>query len=160
MGTKKPTQVVVKTQKSTMATTSNIGEGMKKVLEARAARFQSAAATSGPTVPVNNVTSAVDQEKFAARAARFADVQASTKSPVGRTTTTTTPAGATTVKPGSTFSQVDPEKLAQRAARFGGATSNTSTPTTATVSVGKVATGGDNDALKKRAERFAKMGAK
>lgn len=157
MGTKRPTQVVVKTQKSTMAT-SNIGEGMKKVLEARAARFQSAVATTGPTVPVNNAMTPVDQEKFAARAARFADVQANTKSPIGRTATT--PAGATTATTAKlgTSSQVDPEKLAQRAARFSAATSNTNTTTT--VSVGNVATSGDNDALKKRAERFAKMGAK
>lgn len=159
MATKKPTQLIVKAQR-----THNGDNTMKKVLEARAARFQSATSSTGSSVaPVSTIgstttttpgttaTPSVDQEKFAARAARFADVQGA--SGQLKSTPTTSAKGTSSVS-----TPVDTEKLAQRAARFKELAPNPSVNQTTTPPA-SVAGGPTDEALKRRAERFAKMNA-
>lgn len=126
---------------------------MKDQLEKRAARFQ-----LGSTAPGNNPAS---DEKLAARAARFADINkgapVSTSSGKGLAAANAAKAALTT----AAHNPADAEKLAKRAAKFadvlpaaktaGKVSISNSSTANSTVSSSAV----DKDILAKRAARFA-----
>lgn len=148
MATKKPTQMIV-----TAGTQQDGTNSMKDQLEKRAARFK-----LGSTAPVNNPAS---DEKLAARAARFADVNkgapVATNSGKGFAAANAAKAALTA----AAHNPAEAEKLAKRAAKFadvlpaaktaGKVSISTSSTSNSTVPSSAV----DKDILAKRAARFA-----
>lgn len=139
MATKKQTQLVITPGKAT----GNIPVDMKSQLEARAARFGMAASST---------SCQVDQEKLAARAARFADIK----------TTEAKTTSITTATPNVVSNPANADMLAKRAARFAdinNTTTSNKTTLTTTIPSNKSSIA-DAERLAKRAARFADIKAK